>query len=82
MIYQIENKYYIRVAPMKYTEIKFSLRDDEVVIVPTQKRIIINADTKITEINFKENKEQIKTSLLSETSAEETVKCSKYRRRG
>lgn len=81
MIYQIENKYYIRVAPMKYTEIKFSLREDEVVIITTQKRIITSTDTKITEINFKEEKEKIRASLLEKPNTE-TVRGSKYRRRG
>lgn len=80
MIYQIENKYYIRVAPMKYTEVKLVLKNNDIVIETTQNRIIANASMRITEINFQQEKENIKASLLGET--EKTVKTSKYRRRG
>lgn len=87
MLYQIANKYYIRVAPMKYTEVKFELKDDDVVIKITQNRILANASMKITEINFQKEKENIKTSLLNskkETSdsKETSARGSKYRRRG
>ena len=64
MIYLINNKYYIRVAPLKYTEINFELKNDDVVIKPTQNRIEANGNTKITEVNFQNEKEKIKNSLL------------------
>lgn len=85
MIYQIENKYYIRVAPMKYTEIKFVLKNNDVAISTTQNRIIANASMKIKEINFQNEKENIKASLLNETKEirnTNSSKGSKYRRRG
>lgn len=83
MIYQIENKYYIRVAPMKYTEVKFILKNDDVVIETTQNRIIVNGNMNIKEINFQQDKEKIKASLLekhTETS-KTSVRSSKHRRR-
>lgn len=84
MIYQIENKYYIRISPMRYTEIKFLLKDNDVLISPTQNRIIANASMKIKEINFQNEKENIKASLLSETkeTSDTSTRSGKYRRRG
>lgn len=83
MIYQIENKYYIRVAPMKYTEVKLVLKNNDVVIETTQNRIIANASMQIKEINFQQEKENIKTSLLhkDETSNNPGQKTSRHRRR-
>lgn len=84
MIYQIENKYYIRVAPMKYTEVKLVLKNNDVVIETTQNRIIANASMQITEINFQQEKESIKASLLEEPekTSNSSMRGSKHRRRG
>ena len=86
MLYQIENKYYIRVAPMKYTEVKLLLRNNDVVIEVTGNRIISNSDTVIKEINFQGEKEKIKASLLEEKkqtkeTSNTSVRGSKYRKR-
>lgn len=86
MLYQIENKYYIRVAPMKYTEVKLLLRNDDVVIEVTGNRILSNSDTVIKEINFQGEKEKIKASLLEEKkqtkeTSNTSVRGSKYRKR-
>ena len=59
MIYQIENKYYIRVAPMRYTEVRLVLRNDDVVIEVTSNRLISNSNMNIKEINFQNEKEKI-----------------------
>lgn len=83
MIYQIENKYYIRVAPMKYTEVKLVIKNNDLVIETTQNRIITNSGMQIKEINFQQEKENIKASLLekpNETS-NNSVRGSKHRRR-
>lgn len=84
MIYQIENKYYIRVAPMKYTEVKFVLKNDDVAIEITQNRIIANGNMDIKEINFQQDKEKIKASLLEEPkeTSNNSIRGSKHRRRG
>lgn len=84
MIYQIENKYYIRVAPMKYTEVKFVLKNDDVAIEITQNRIIANGNMDIKEINFQQDKEKIKASLLEEPkeASNNSIRGSKHRRRG
>ena len=84
MIYQIENKYYIRVAPMKYTEVKFVLNKNNVSIETTQNRILVNNNMKIKEINFQQEKENIKASLLEEPkeTCNNSMRGSKHRRRG
>lgn len=83
MLYLIANKYYIRVAPMKYTEVKFVLKNDDVAITVTNNRLISNASTVIKEINFQKEKEKIKASLLEETNntSNNSVRSSKYRKR-
>ena len=83
MIYQIENKYYIRVAPMKYTEVKFALKNDDVVIETTQNRIIVDSNTHVIEKNFQQEKENIKASLLEQPkeTSNNSVRGSKHRRR-
>lgn len=83
MIYQIKNKYYIRTAPMKYTEIELLLKNDDVVIQPTQNRILANGQMSIKEINFQKEKDNIKKTLCNNGDKQEsTVKSSKHRRRG
>ena len=85
MIYLISNKYYIRVAPMKYTEVEFSIKDNDVVIKPTKNRIESNDGMKIQEINFQKEKEKIKKSLLrrnNESNSDFTrIADTKYRKR-
>lgn len=86
MLYQLENKYYIRVAPRKYTEVNFVLKNDDVVISVTNNRMIADGNTVFTEINFQKEKEKIKASLLEETKdtsnvSNISVRSSKYRKR-
>ena len=82
MIYLINNKYYIRVAPLRYTEISFELKGDDVVIKPTSNRIEANGNTKIIEVNFQNEKEKIKNSLLdNKEKTSDTEEKRVYRKR-
>ena len=82
MLYQIENKYYIRVAPMKYTEVKLVLKDGDVVIKTTANKIIISGDTTVKEINFQKEKENIKKELTNNGDTQQTtITSSKHRKR-
>lgn len=84
MIYLINNKYYIRVAPLKYTEINFELKNDDVVIKPTQNRIEANGTMVIKEVNFQNEKEKIKHSLLDKeenNSSDDIKETRRYRKR-
>lgn len=82
MIYQINNKYYIRVAPMKYTEIDFELKNNKVVIKTTNNKLEVNGRMTVKEINFQSVKESIKENLqcTQSTDNSETIN-SKYRKR-
>jgi hypothetical protein len=86
VIYQINNKFYIRTAPMRYTEVKLSVRNDDVIVSVTNNRIVSTGNTNIKEINFQENKEKIKASLLEETkqtneTSNTSVRSSRHRKR-
>lgn len=83
MLYQIENKYYIRVAPRKYTEVKFVLKHDDVVIQTTNNRIESDGNTVITQINFQKEKDNIKSKLLNNncSSDKQEIVGTKYRKR-
>lgn len=83
MLYLIENKYYIRVAPMRYTEVKLIPKDNDVVISVTNNRLLANGNMDIKEINFQEQKETIKASLQNDTKevSKTSIRSSKYRKR-
>lgn len=84
MIYLINNKYYIRVAPLKYTEIDFALKNNDVIIKPTRNRIEANGNTIIKEVNFQNEKEKIKHSLLDKDendSSNDVEETRRYRKR-
>lgn len=84
MIYLINNKYYIRVAPLKYTEIDFELKNNDVIIKPTRNRIEANGNMIIKEVNFQNEKEKIKHSLLDKDendSSNDVEETRRYRKR-
>lgn len=82
MIYQILNKYYIRVAPRKYTEIKFILKNDDVVIETTSNKLEANGNTVITTFDFQKEKDNIKKELINKQGEEDgSIKINKYRKR-
>lgn len=82
MLYKIENKYYIRVAPRKYTEVKFVLKNDDVVIQPTSNRIESNGTMVITQVDFQKEKDNIKSDLLKDNCSDDTKETvTKYRKR-
>lgn len=53
---------------MNYTEIKFVLKNDDVVIQPTKNKIEANNNMTIEKIDFQKEKEKIKTKLAKEKS--------------
>lgn len=82
MIYEINNKYYVKVG-YEYNEIEIKLDENkEVVLVPLKNRI--NGDGKdIKTIVFKDEQEKFKQKLLRKKSKEETFENdnkNKYRR--
>ena len=82
MLYQILNKYYIRVAPRKYIEVQFALKNDDVVIVTTSNKLESNGNTIITTFDFQKEKNNIKEKLMNQQSTDDgSVATNKYRKR-
>ena len=84
MIYQINNKYYIRVAPSIYTEISFILKNDDVIIKPTSNKIEVNSGAEIKQLDFQKEKVKIKQNLQEENNIENATivpRNNKYRKR-
>lgn len=71
MIYQIKNKYYIKVAPYLYKEIDFILTNDSVTIKTLSNKIEITSGVDIKQIDFQKEKDSIKKQLLTEKNKEE-----------
>ena len=67
---------------MKYTEVKFELKNDDVIIHTTSNRIESNHTMEITQIDFQKEKDKIKSELLKDNcSGETTETVTKYRKR-
>lgn len=69
---------------MNYTEIKFVLKNDDVVIEPTKNKIEANINMAIENIDFQKQKEKIKEKLLKEEKTENSnrngINDTKYRK--
>ena len=69
---------------MNYTEIKFVLKNDDVVIEPTKNKIEANNNMVIEKIDFQKEKEKIKEKLLKEEKTENSnrngINDTKYRK--
>lgn len=64
MIYQIDDRYYIKISPRQYVQLDFNIVDDDVILVPTSNKIEINPlNVDIKQIDFQNEKEKIKLML-------------------
>lgn len=81
MLYLIDGKYYIKTAPLKYTEVSFSIKGDDVVISPTQNRFEANAKAVITSVDFQKEKDTIRKSLESKETSDEITTYKKRNKR-
>lgn len=70
MLYLINGKYYIKTAPLKYTEVAFQLRDEDVIITSTKNRIESNGETIIKCVDFQKEKNAIKKKLENKEDKE------------
>lgn len=92
MIYKINDKYYIRISPLKYKEIEMELIDDDVKVVAKQNTLEATGSMIITPIDFQSEKSKFKEQLLQTQSEEEIEESNedvinytetrRYRRRG
>ncbi len=63
MIYRIDDKYYINIAPNVYKEIELRLEHNDVVIVPTENKREVYNMREVRQIYFQNEKEQLKKKL-------------------
>lgn len=88
MIYKINDKYYIKISPLKYKEIEMELIDNDVKVVAKQNTIEATGNMVITPIDFQSQKDKFKEQLLqnqNEDSDEGEINYAetrKYRKRG
>ena len=71
MIYQINGKYYVRLYPNRYSEIEIKLNNDDVVLVPTERRLNTTSSDKIKAIDFQKEKDTFKKELLKREKSTE-----------
>ena len=64
MIYQINDKYYINVAPHIFKEINLCLKNDDLVLVPTDNTIEVYNMYEVKSIYFQHEKENLKKKLF------------------
>ena len=71
MIYQINDRYYIKISPRQYVQLDFNIVDNDVILVPTSNKIEINPlNLDVKQIDFQNEKEKIK--LMLKKSDDET----------
>lgn len=71
MIYLINGKYYVRLYPNRYGEIEIKLDNDNVVLVPTERRLNTTSSDKIKAIDFQKEKDNFKKELLRKEKSTE-----------
>lgn len=71
MIYQIQDKYYINVAPHVFKEVNLCLKDDDLILVPTNNKIEVYKMHEVKEIYFQHEKESLKKKLFREKEEKE-----------
>lgn len=81
MIYQIKGKYYINVAPHVFKEINLCLKNDDLVLVPTDNTIEVYKMHEVKSIYFQHEKENLKKKLFPVEKNDNTNKKSRPRKR-
>lgn len=73
MIYQIKDKYYINVAPHIFKEINLCLKDNDLILVPTNNKIEIYKMHEVKQIFFQNEKESLKKKLFDKNITKEEI---------
>lgn len=81
MIYQIKDKYYINVAPHVFKEINLCLKNDDLVLVPTDNTIEVYKLFEVKTIYFQHEKESLKKKLFPIKKEQPVGKKSQPRKR-
>ena len=80
MIYLINGKYYVKISPLTYSEIKLELKGEDLNLVPIGNKIEVNSNTKIKEIVFRDEKDNLKKQLTKSSEAKTSSAVSKKNR--
>ena len=80
MIYLINGKYYVKISPLTYSEIKLELKEEDLNLVPIGNKIEANSNTKIKEIVFRDEKDNLKKQLKKSSEVKTSSAVSKKNR--
>lgn len=80
MIYLINGKYYVKISPLTYSEIKLELKGEDLNLVPIGNKIEVNSDIKIKEIVFRDEKDDLKKQVKKSSEAKTSSAVSKKNR--
>ena len=80
MIYLINGKYYVKISPLTYSEIKLELTGEDLNLVPIGNKIEVNSDIKIKEIVFRDEKDNLKKQLKKSSEVKTSSAVSKKNR--
>lgn len=73
MIYQIQDKYYINVAPHIFKEVNLCLKNDDLILVPTNNKIEVYKMCDVKQIFFQNEKENLKKKLFQNNYQDKTI---------
>lgn len=74
MIYLINEKYYVKISPLMYSEVKLEMKNKDLTLVPVGNKIELDSNTKVKEIIFRDEKENLMKQL--QKSSEDKPKTS------
>lgn len=81
MIYQIKDKYYINVAPHIFKEVKICLKNNDLVLAPTNNTIEVYKMYEVKSIYFQHEKENLRKKLFPNKIKETVAKKSRPSKR-
>ena len=73
MIYQIQDKYYINVAPHIFKEVNLCLKNDDLILVPTNNKIEVYKMYEVKQIFFQNEKENLKKKLFQSNYQDKNI---------
>lgn len=73
MIYQIQDKYYINVAPHIFKEVNLCLKNDDLILVPTNNKIEVYKMYEVKQIFFQNEKENLKKKLFQNNYQDKNI---------
>lgn len=81
MIYKIANKYYVNISPMIFSEVNLVVNNGKVILEPVGKKIEVNKNTEIIQINLDEEKARLLKKTKIQGDAPVEYRPSKHNRR-